>query len=66
MDMNLTEAVKQFITMARQQHGSNFDPAPIAQNMTGGKYSTPKEALDAFLKEGRINQQQYDKFLKIL
>lgn len=66
MGMNLVEALTMFVNMARNQHGSNFDPGVTSQNMMGRQYSSPKDALDAFLREGKINQQQYDKYVKMI
>ena len=36
------------------------------KNMLGGNCNTPQEALDLLLRSGRISQEQYNTFVKML
>ena len=64
--MNPIDAVQMFANSVRAQHGQNFNPQQTAQNMLGQNCSSPQEALQLMLRSGRINQQQYDMFFKML
>jgi len=63
---NPMNAITSFIQSAQQRYGNNFDPSVTARNMLGQNCNTPKEALDLMLRTGRINQSQYDMFLRML
>lgn len=63
---NLFQTISQFVTGVKQQHGQDFNPEQTAKNMLGGNCQTPKQALDMLLQSGRINQEQYNTFVKML
>ena len=64
--MNPFEAISTFKNMVQAQQGQNFNPEQMAQNMLGQNCSSPRQALDFMLRTGKINQQQYDTFVKML
>jgi len=68
--MGMREMFQQFVTGAKQQQGNNFNPQGPAQNLfslkMGCSCNTPQEALQLILQSGRINQAQYNEFLKML
>ena len=64
--MNPFEMVQMFANNVKAQHGQNFDPKQTAQNMLGQNCNSPQEALQLMLRSGKINQQQYDMFSKML
>ena len=64
--MNPFDAIKMFMQNTQQIYGSNFDPSVMAKNMLGGNCNTPQEALDLLLRNGRISQEQYNTFVKML
>lgn len=64
--MQIFQQIMQFANMAKQQHGENFDPAQMSQNMMGHNFSSSQEALQELTRRGVINQAQYNEFLKML
>lgn len=64
--MNPFDAIKMFMQNTQQRYGNNFDPSVMAKNMLGGNCNTPQEALDLLLRSGRISQEQYNTFVKML
>lgn len=64
--MNPIEAAQMFANAVRAQHGQNFNPQQTAQNMLGQNCNTPQEALQLMLRSGRITQQQYELYSKML
>ena len=63
---NLMQMLPQFIQGAKQRHGNNFDPRQTVVNMLGQNCSSPQEALQLMLNNGRINPQQYEQISKML
>lgn len=63
---NIFDAVKSFMQNAQQRYGNNFDPSIVARNMLGGNCNTPKDALDLLFRSGKINQEQYNTFARML
>ena len=63
---NPFDALKSFIQNTQQRYGSNFDPSIVARNMLGGNCNTPQEALDLLFRSGKINQEQYNTFVRML
>lgn len=64
--MNPFDAVQMFANNVKAQHGQNFNPQQTAQNMLGQNCSSPQEALQLMLRSGRITQQQYELYSKML
>ena len=64
--MNPFDAIKMFMQNTQQRYGNNFDPSVMAKNMLGGNCNSPQEALDLLLRSGRISQEQYNTFVKML
>lgn len=58
--------VEVFANAVRNQYGQNFDPSSMAQKMLGQQVSSPRQALDLMLRMGRISQQQYNMYIKML
>lgn len=63
---NPADLISNFIFGAKQRYGENLNPETTAKNMLGQNVNTPQEALDLMLKSGRINQQQYELYSKML
>lgn len=64
--MNPIEAAQMFANAVKAQHGQNFNPQQTAQNMLGQNCNSPQEALQLMLRSGRITQQQYELYSKML
>lgn len=66
--MNPIEMFKQ---QAMQRFGNNLDPRTTALNLMGvggnpNSPQTPQQALLQLYQSGRINQQQYEMYLRML
>lgn len=66
MGNNFFQMLQNFIAAAKQQYGQGFDPRPMCTNMLGTNYSTPQQALQNILRMGIINQEQFDKFSRMI
>ena len=66
MPNNLTQMLRSFITGAQQKYGQGFDPSTVAKSMLGNNCSTPQQALQMMLQSGRITQEQFNMFSKML
>lgn len=64
--MNLLEMVKSFQQIAQTRYGQGFDPSTMVKNMLGQNINSPQDALNMLIQTGRINQQQYNMFAKML
>lgn len=62
----MNNQIEAFANAVKSQYGQNFDPVSFSQKMLGQQVSTPRQALDLMLRTGRINQQQYNTFIKML
>lgn len=62
----MNNQIETFANAVRTQYGQNFDPSNMAQKMLGQQVSSPRQALDLMLRMGRINQQQYNMYIKML
>lgn len=62
----MNNQIETFANAVRTQYGQNFDPSSMAQKMLGQQVSSPRQALDLMLRMGRISQQQYDMYIKML
>ena len=59
--------IEQFKQAAMQQYGANLDPKTMAMNLLGNSnVQTPQQALLQLYQFGRINQQQYQMYLRML
>lgn len=58
--------VEVFANAVRNQYGQNFDPSNMVQKLLGQQVSSPRQALDLMLRMGKINQQQYSNYLRML
>jgi hypothetical protein len=63
---NLFQAFQNFMAGAKQQYGQNFDPKSMCMNMLGTNCSTPQQALQQLLRSGKIGQEQFDQFSRML
>ena len=63
---NIIQAFLNFVTGAKQQYGQNFDPKTMCMNKLGTNCSTPQQALQQILESGKINQEQYNQFYRML
>ena len=66
MPNNIAQMLQSFITGAQQKYGQGFDPSTGAKSMLGNNCSTPQQALQTMLQSGRITQEQYNMFSKML
>ena len=66
MPNNIAQMLRSFITGAQQKYGQGFDPSSIAKSMLGNNCSTPQQALQTMLQSGRITQEQYNMYSKML
>lgn len=64
--MNPMDTIKMFVQNVQQRYGNNFDPSIMAKNMLGGNCNTPQEALDLLLRNGKISQEQYHMFIRMI
>lgn len=62
----MNNQIETFANAVRTQYGQNFDPSNMAQKMLGQQVSSPRQALDLMLRTGRISQQQYNMYIKML
>jgi len=62
----MNNQIETFANAVRTQYGQNFDPSSMAQKMLGQQVSSPRQALDLMLRMGRISQQQYNMYIKML
>lgn len=62
----MNNQIEIFANAVRTQYGQNFDPSSMAQKMLGQQVSSPRQALDLMLRTGRISQQQYNMYIKML
>lgn len=62
----MNNQIETFANAVRTQYGQNFDPGSMAQKMLGQQVSSPRQALDLMLRMGRISQQQYNMYIKML
>lgn len=62
----MNNQIETFANAVRTQYGQNFDPSNMAQKMLGQQVSSPRQALDLMLQTGRVSQQQYNMYIKML
>lgn len=62
----MNNQIETFANAVRNQYGQNFDPSSMAQKMLGQQVSSPRQALDLMLRMGKISQQQYNMYIKML
>jgi hypothetical protein len=63
--------IDQFVQMAKQRFGNNIDPRITALNLMGmngnpNSPQTPQQALLQMYQSGRINQQQYETYMRMI
>lgn len=63
---NLFQAFQNFMAGAKQQYGQNFDPKTMCMNMLGTNCSTPQQALQELFNKGKISQEQFNQFSRML
>ena len=63
---NLFQAFQNFMAGAKQQYGQNFDPRTMCMNMLGTNCSTPQQALQQLFQSGKISQEQFNQFSRML
>lgn len=66
MGPDFMQMFQNFMTGARSKFGQNFDPSTVCKNMLGNGCATPQQALQKLLQDGKINQAQYEQFLRML
>lgn len=66
MPNNIAQMLRSFIAGAQQKYGQGFDPSTVAKSMLGNSCSTPQQALQTMLQSGRITQEQYNMFSRML
>lgn len=66
MDPNFAQQLQSFITAAQQRFGRNLDPSAIARSMIGNGCSSPQQALEVMFKTGRISQEQFNMYSRML
>lgn len=66
MGPNFMQMFQNFMTGAQSKFGQNFDPSTVCKNMLGNGCATPQQALQKLLQDGKINQAQYEQFLRML
>ena len=66
MGNNLFQMFQNFMAGAKQMYGQGFDPRTMCTNMLGTNCSTPQQALQNILNRGLINQEQFDKFSRMI
>ena len=64
--MDIVSALNAFKQSTQVKYGQNFDPCTTVKNMIGQNCNTPQQALAFLLQSGKINQQQYDNFIKFI
>lgn len=62
MGNNLFQAFQNFMAVAKQKYGQNFDPKSMCMNMLGTNCSTPQQALQELFNKGKISQEQFNQF----
>lgn len=63
---NIIQAFQNFMTGAKQMYGQGFDPKSMCMNMLGTNCSTPQQALQQLLQSGKISQEQFNQFSRML
>lgn len=63
---NPFETISAFKNIVQSQHGQNFNPSTMANNMLGQNCQTPQQALQLLFQSGKISKQQYDMFSKMM
>ena len=66
MGNNLFQAFQNFMAGAKQQYGQGFDPKSMCMNMLGTNCSTPQQALQQLLQSGKISQEQFNQFSRMI
>lgn len=66
MGFDFMQMFQNFMTGAQNKYGPNFDPSTVCKNMLGNGCATPQQALQKLLQDGKINQAQYEQFLRML
>lgn len=63
---NLIQAFQNFMAGAKQMYGQGLDPKSMCMNILGTNCSTPQQALQQLLRSGKISQEQFDQFSRML
>ena len=66
MGNNLFQSFQNFMAGAKQQYGQNFDPKTMCMNMLGTNCSTPQQALQMLFQSGKISQEQFNQFSRMI
>lgn len=66
MGNNLFQALQSFVASAKQQYGQGFNPKSMCMNMLGTNCSTPQQALQQLLQSGKISQEQFNQFSRMI
>jgi len=66
MEQNFAQQLQSFIAAAQQRFGKNLDPSAIARSMIGNGCSSPRQALEVMLRSGRITQEQFNMYSRML
>ena len=66
MGPNFMQMFQNFMSGAQSKFGANFDPSTVCRNMLGNGCATPQQAFQKLLQDGKINQAQYEQFLRML
>lgn len=63
---NLFQSFQNFMAGAKQMYGQGFDPKSMCMNMLGTNCSTPQQALQQLFQSGKISQEQFNQFSRML
>lgn len=66
MGFNILQTLQNFMAGAKQQYGQGFNPKYMCMNMLGTNCSTPQQALQQLLQSGKISQEQFNQFSRMI
>ena len=66
MEQNFTQQLQSFINAAQPRFGNNLDPSTVVRSMIGNSCSSPRQALEMMFKTGRISQEQFNMYSRML